>query len=308
MLHVLYTIGPVFVIILLGWFLRAWGFIPVHLIGPLNRMVYYLAIPAMIFREVAKASFQAHFQPVLLGGTLIPVVAVFFLALGIGFVFSIRKKEFGTFLQSSFHGNLGYIGLAVAYYFLGREGFTRASILAAFLMLLQNFLAVLGLQVFSPAEKSSHRLLFFAKKITFNPVITSAMVGIGFSFFRLSIPEPIDRMLAIIGGMALPLALLVIGASLSFGLIKSRFFLALGAGFLKLLALPGLGIASYHWLGLSPAQFLPGLILLASPTATITYVMAGEMEGSTDLASAAVSMNTLLSAATFVLWLGIRYH
>jgi malate permease and related proteins len=307
MLHVLYTVGPIFVIILLGWSLRSRGFLPGNLIGPLNRMVYYLAIPAMIFREVAGASFGSHFQPVLLAGTLLPVVAVFGLALLAGTLCSMPKRNFGTFLQSSFHGNLGYIGLAVAYYFLGKEGFTRASILAAFLMLLQNFLAVLALQAFASKKRTGHRLFFFAGKIAFNPVILSAMAGIAFSLFRIPIPVPADRVLGIISGMALPLALLVIGASLSFGLIRSHLLPAMGAGVLKLLVLPGLGIALYHWLQLSPAQFLPGLILLASPTATITYVMAGEMDGSIELASAAVSMNTLLSAATFVLWLGIKY-
>jgi malate permease and related proteins len=307
MLHVLYTIGPIFVIILLGWSLRSRGFLPGELIAPLNRMVYYLAIPAMIFRAVAGASFDAHFQPALLAGTLLPLVAVFGIALLVGRVFSVSRRKFGTFLQSSFHGNLGYIGLAVAYYFLGKDGFTRASILAAFLMLLQNFLAVLALQAFSSKGRSSHPLFFFAGKIAFNPVIFSAMAGIIFSLFRIPIPVPADRVLGIISGMALPLALLVIGASLSFGLIRSQFLPAIGAGTLKLLVLPGLGIALYHWLRLSPVQFLPGLILLASPTATITYVMAREMDGSIELASAAVSMNTLLSAATFVLWLGIKY-
>jgi malate permease and related proteins len=307
MLHVLYTIGPIFVIILLGWTLRTRGFLPESLIGPLNRMVYYLAIPAMIFREVAEATFGSHFQPLLLAGTLFPLVAVFCLALLAGTLFSVPRRDFGTFLQSSFHGNLGYIGLAVAYYFLGKEGFTRASILAAFLMLLQNFLAVLGLQLFAAADTSARKLTYFVKKIIYNPVIFSAMAGICFSFFRIPIPEPADRILGIISGMALPLALLVIGASLSFGLIRSHLLPALGAGFLKLIVVPGIGIGLYHWLGLSPARFLPGLILLASPTATITYVMAGEMEGSTELASAAVSMNTLLSAGTFVLWLGIKF-
>jgi malate permease and related proteins len=307
MLHVFSTIGPIFVIILLGWFLRAWDFLPSHMIRPLNRMVYYLAIPAMIFREVAQAPFHAHFQPLLLGATLFAVVLVFGMALGSGFLFSISKPEFGTFLQSSFHGNLGYIGFAVAYYFLGKEGFTTASILAAFLMLLQNFLAVLALQAFSCGTESAHRLAFFVKKIIYNPVIFSALAGIGFSFFQIPIPEPADRVLGIISGMALPLALLVIGASLSFGLIRSHLVPALGTGFMKLLALPALGIGLYHWLGLSPEQFLPGLILLASPTATITYVMAGEMEGSTELASAAISLNTLISAGTFVFWLGFKY-
>jgi predicted permease len=71
MLHVLYTTGPIFVIILLGWSLKARGFLPSHMIGPLNRLVYYLAIPAMVFREVAQAPFHAHFQPLLLGTTLL---------------------------------------------------------------------------------------------------------------------------------------------------------------------------------------------------------------------------------------------
>ncbi len=307
MLHVFYTIGPIFVIILLGWLLRTRGFLPFHLIGPLNRMVYYLAIPAMIFREVAHASFHAHFQPLLLGATLSAVVLVFGIAMGTGFLFSISNREFGTFLQSSFHGNFGYIGLAVAYYYLGKDGFTSASILAAFLMILQNFLSVLALQAFASGTRSSRRPVFFAKKSIYNPVIFSSLAGIGFSLFQIPIPEPADRVLGIISGMALPLALLVIGASLSFGLIRSHLVPALGTGFMKLAVLPALGIGFYVWLGLPPEQFLPGLILLASPTATTTYVMAGEMEGSTELASAAISLNTLISAGTFVFWLGFKY-
>ena len=39
--------------------------------------------------------------------------------------------------------------------------------------------------------------------------------------------------------------------------------------------------------------------LLASPTATVSYVMAREMEGDADFAVAAISVNTLLSAVTF---------
>jgi predicted permease len=139
-------------------------------------------------------------------------------------------------------------------------------------------------------------------------VVGSAVLGILFSVSRIPIPEIIDRSLKIISGMALPSALLVIGASISFKLIVCHFKLALGSGFFKLLVLPGVGVLIYRWLGLPNSQFLPGLILLASPTATVTYVMASEMGGSTGLASAAVSMNTLLSALTFVLWLSLFSH
>jgi len=303
MLQVINTIIPVFAVILLGLALRSRELLPVHLLGPLNRLVYYLAIPAMIFREVARAEFQAHFHPLLLAGTLIPVVIMFLLGLGIGRFYGISPRQMGTFLQSSFHGNLGYIALAIAYYLLGEDGFTSASILGGFLMLLQNFLAVLALQLCYQGPEEGRRSMLFMKKILGNPVVLGALAGILFSMLKIPIPEIIDNSLKIIGGMALPLALLVIGASLSFKLLRSHFRLAFAAGVLKLFLLPGLGLLLYLALRIPSGLFLPGLILLASPTATVTYVMASEMQGSPDLATAAVSMNTLLSALTFVLWL-----
>ncbi|MCD6305755.1 MAG: AEC family transporter [Deltaproteobacteria bacterium] len=302
MLQVAYTIAPIFIVILLGWFLNWRSFIPSGLIGPLNRLVYYLAIPAMIFREVARSSFAAYFNPMLLTSTLVPLLIVFGIAWIGASAWSLTPRDRGTFIQSSLHGNLGYIGLAVCYYLLGEKGFTSASILAGFLMLFQNLLSVIGYQASSADTAGGRRLWFFIKKIAGNPVIGSALVGMAFSLFEIPIPEMIDRCLTIISGMALPSALLVIGASLSFGLMRSRIKLFLGAGLLKLVVLPALGVLAYRLAGIPPTRFLPGLILLAAPTATITFVMAGEMNGSTDLATAAISVSTLLSALTFILW------
>ncbi|MDD2391068.1 MAG: hypothetical protein PHP23_15250 [Desulfobacterales bacterium] len=53
----------------------------------------------------------------------------------------------------------------------------------------------------------------------------------------------------------------------------------------------------------SQDAFLPGLILMAAPTATLACVMAKEMHGDTDFAVAAVSLNTLLSAFAYTWWL-----
>jgi hypothetical protein len=305
MLQVLHTIVPVFAVILLGGAIRLGGFLPEGLMGPLNRLVYYLAIPAMIFREVAHAPFKAYFDPVVLWATLIPVALIFGVAAGAGFLFGIARSQMGTFLQSSLHGNLGYIGLAIAYYFLGKEGFTRASILAGFLMLLQNLLAVVGLLSFAGGFDPAHRVRFLFKKIFGNPIILSALAGILFSAVGLAIPEILDKTLGIVSGMSLPLALLVIGGSLSFDLVRSNLPTAVGSALLKLLLMPALGLLLYRWLRVDPAQSLAGLVLLAAPSATVTYVMATEMKGSPDLASAAVSLSTIASSATYAFWMGI---
>ncbi len=301
-MNIVTTIIPIFAVILLGWFARWKGFIKQEFLEPANRLVFYLAIPAMIFRAISRASFKARFDVQVLGTTLFAVVAVFAVAWVVGLLFRMRREQIGTFIQASFHGNLGYIGLAVAFYYLGNEGLVRASIIAGFIMILQNFLAVVALQFNSDVAVSRNKL-GVVLKILGNPVIVSAMAGILFSLAELPIPMIIDRSLDILSGLALPLALLVIGASLSFELMQLRVLRVLAAGLLKLAVLPGLGLALYRLFGLAVPDYIPGLILLASPSATITYVMAKEMKGDTDFAVAAISTSTLLSSVTFSAWL-----
>jgi predicted permease len=302
--EILKTILPIFAIIGLGWSLRRFDFMQEGFLKPANRLVYFVAIPAMIFREIAEAALAEHFRLILVAAALSPVVLVFMGGQVVVRGINLQRYRVGTFLQTSFHGNLGYIGLAVSYYFLGNDGFTRASILAGFIMLLQNFLAVVALSRFSPAQQGSSPFSLL-KRILLNPVILSAMAGITFSITGLNLPEILDRSLKILSGMALPLALLVIGTSLSFTQIRQQLKLTLVISILKLVLLPALGLILFLLLHLYRVEYLPALILLASPTATITYVMASEMGGDPDLATAAISVTTLASAVTFTLWLGL---
>ncbi|MFO7801995.1 MAG: AEC family transporter [Desulfovermiculus sp.] len=304
-MHIVNTIVPIFVVIVVGVVLRRLHYLPQELLAPLNRLVYYLAIPAMIFHQVASASWAAHFQWSLLAATLVPALVVFALAVGIAWLLGLRQGVSGTFIQCSFHGNLGYIGLAVCFYALGDQGLTRASILAGFLMLVQNLLAVTSLLISAKSEQGRPLGRLAAAKIVLNPVILSAVAGIVFSMTGLDLPTLISRSLQIVSGMALPLALMVIGASLSFHLLRRHLALALSAGALKLLLLPGLGLLLAAFWGLDKAVFAPALLLLAGPTATVTVVMAGEMGGAPELASAAVALNTLISAASYTLWLSL---
>ena len=304
-MNIINTIIPIFSIITLGWFVRFKGFIQPEFLGPANRLVYYLAIPAMIFHAISKASLRANFDVAVLLITLLLVLTVFAVAWCVGLFWRIRKGALGTFIQASFHGNLGYIGLAVAYYSLGNDGFVRASIIAGFVMILQNFLAVVALQWNSDDISASKNKWAVVLRILGNPVILSASAGILFSFSGLRLPLVMDSSLKILSGLALPMALLLIGASLSFKLMQLKIFQLFSSSFLKLILLPGLGVIFYRLFHIDPQGYLPGLILLASPTATLTYIMAKEMNGDEDFAVAAVSVCTMLSAVTFSIWLHI---
>ena len=299
------TIIPVFSIILLGWISRKKGFIHADFIGPANSIVFYIAIPAMIFSAISKAKLTAHFNIGILVITLTTALAVCFLAWIFGHICRLKQGRLGSYVQISFHGNLGYIGLAVAFYYLGEDGFVKASILTGFLMILQNLLSVLSLTFNSHQPDSARYGRTIFRNLAGNPVALSAMAGIICSFLNVPIPLIAQRSLDILSGLALPMALLIIGASISFQEIRHRMKWVLSASIIKLFLMPGLGYIAYRALGFSAAEYLPGLILLASPTATVSYVMAKEMKGDPDLSVMAISMSTLLSALTYTFWLNV---
>ncbi len=298
------TIVPIFFIVILGWFLRKKGFVPPEFVGPANKIAFYIAIPAMIFGAISKASFRAEFNPTVLMLTFFSILSVFVISWMTGRAVKTGRNHLGTFIQASIHGNLGYIGLAVAYYHMGQAGFVKAGIIGGFMMLLQNFLSVTALVLFNKEAPKTEKL-FYAKKLFGNPVIISAVAGMLFSVIEVPVPDIIGRVLDMLSGLALPLALLVIGASLSFEVMRQTAVPVLLSSFFKLMLLPGIGFVLYYLNGISSNDYLPGLILLASPTATIAFIMAKEMSGDTDFAVAAISFNTLISAATFIFWLNI---
>lgn len=301
-MEIITTIIPIFSVIALGWVAKVKGFFPDTFMEPANRLVYFWAIPAMIFRSIYQGSFKSQFRIIVLLVAMICIVGIFFIAVVSGIIAKIEKKQMGSFIQSSFHGNLGYIGLAVSYYYLGGDGFVMAGILAGFIMILQNVLAVLILRIYSDGT-SKMSIKSVSLGVMANPVILSAIAGILVSVVGLNIPVVIDRSLDILSGMALPMALLLIGASLSFNMISGRIFPVFFSSGLKLLLLPASALLIYIMIGESADNYLPALILLASPTATLVYVMAQEMKNDTQLAVATISMSTLLSVFTFSLWI-----
>lgn len=297
------TLIPIFIVVLLGWGVRHRGFLPDEFVESANRLVYYVAIPAMMFQSITRSALRDWLNPLVIMPPLIALAVIYLLAWGISRMVYNHRSLKGTFIQSSGHGNLGYIGLAVVYYFLGDNGLAEAGVIAGFMMILQNVLSVMSLQFYAPKNSSAMGLKNYSTNVIGNPIIISIVFGMLVSVIGIPVPVILHRSLTIISGLALPTALLIIGASLSLERVRAFSGLALSAAAIKLLLLPAVGWGLYGLFQLDTTDILPGLILLASPTATVSYVMAKEMHGNSDLAMATISVSTLLSAGTFFLWL-----
>ncbi len=306
MSKVVITIIPIFMLIILGAGVRRLGFMKTEFVAAANRLVFYLAIPALVFRALTKASLRTEFDFT----AVIMMLAAVLVTVGVALIYNHCRKSgdgplSGTFSQAAIHGNLGYIGLAVAFYYLDEGGFARVSMLVGFLMILQNLLGVVLLQFYCCAGSEARRVRDLLLSVLLNPIIIAALSGIAFNLSGLPMPQVFDRFLLILSGLALPMGLLLIGASISFALLRQWLPQAMVVAFLKLILLPGVALLFFVVAGVDEQNFIPALILLAAPTATLTYVMAREMGGHVDLAVAAVSLTTILSALSYALWLGL---
>jgi malate permease and related proteins len=298
------TIVPIFTVIFIGWFAHHKNFFPKSFLEPANRIVFYIAIPAMIFRAISRASFSQSFNLEVLTVALISLTAVYILAWTCGFFLKLKSGSMGSFIQSSAHCNIGYIAFAVAYYYLGDEGLAATAVFAGFIMIIQNFYSVAALTACAGDIKPGNGIgVRVITQVVLNPIIISAAVGIFFSVAKIPLPVFVSRALDILGGLGLPTALLIIGASLSPGRIRTHLSVVLASCAIKLVLLPALALGIFALWGISGPDRLPILIILASPTATVAYVMAGEMGGDTDMAAAVISLCTVLSSVTFLFWL-----
>lgn len=133
-LDIFLIVLPVFLVIGLGFGLRWAKLVDSSFIFQLNRLIYYIALPALLFYKIAEADFTASFNGLLLFGLLLAVLLTCLLAYGFAVWRGYPPEVRGSFCQGAFRGNLAYIGLAIVFNAYGEDGLTTAGILLGFMV------------------------------------------------------------------------------------------------------------------------------------------------------------------------------
>jgi len=299
---------PVFLVIGLGAFLRRIRLIDVNFIHQTNRLVYLIFLPALLFYKIAKADFFSYFNAPLVVGSSLAIGLMFCLSYAYGHLRGYRPASLGSFSQGSFRGNLAYIGLAICLNAYGEVGLTRASILMGFLVPVLNFFAIIALirpqRHLNPEGPKKN----WWREILLNPLILSSFAGIFWSFYQLPVPVILDRSLAIIAGITLPLALLAIGGGFSLQRLKGDLKSAGMATFFKLALLPLIALPLLLLGKVQGMDLSIGLLLAGTPAATATYIMAHQLKADAELAGSIVMLSTLASAFSYTLLLLLLRH
>jgi predicted permease len=292
------TIIPIFLIIIFGYILQQRGLLTAQFIQEANRFVFLFSLPVLIFTGIMKSDIK-DVALVNILSVIIPTLVILCLAFLLALAMRLKKGTLGSFVQTTFHGNITYIGLAVLYYMLGDEGLKKGSILIGFLILVNNTFAIAVLSWTSQKHGNIWKSLASIAK---TPLIIATFVGILLLYLSIPVPKLLMKSMGILANIALPMALIIIGASMSLSTIKSSFKLSAIVAFMKLIVLPSLSLLFCSLYAITPRDALPGIILLATPTATTSFILANQLGGDTELASGVITLSTLLSPFAFIFW------
>lgn len=301
MAEILNVVAPVFLMIAIGYLLGLRGLLAPDANQRLSRLVFYVAAPALLFRSAAHTSIAESVDlKVFLWAATVSVVSAFIVYLLAARGGAARR---GVIAQGAFRSNMVFVGLPVITNAYGDSILGPAAVLIGFMVPVYNVLAVLVLAL--PHQETTGRNIWkrTAREVALNPLIISTVLGLIFAAFKLPIPVSADRTLELLARIAMPLALLVVGASLDLGKLRVEIGPAALVSLLKLVIYPAAVLAGLKAMGVSGNDLYFPVLIMAAPTAVVSHIMAKEMKGDEQLAGAVVIGTTLFSMITISLWL-----
>lgn len=262
----------------------------------LEKLVYYVLFPALLFRALALAKLDFTQTGWLVAAACVFTVAGFLLSLLARPIFGLDQQLHATGSQCGYRFNT-YIGLAIAGSLFGAQGVAIAALLLGVMIPLANFGAV--------AVLAAHSERGFVRELAQHPLVVSSLAGFAWNLAGLGLPGFADQTLALLGQTALPAGLLSVGAAMRIergqGPVGAHaWWLAV-----KLLAVPAIAWALARALGLHGVEAKVLILCAALPTATNAYILAVRMTGDGRAVATQVTVGTVICMATIPAWMAL---
>ena len=299
-------VGPICLLLFLGWFLRRNNTINDQFIEIGSKLVFKVTLPTLLFLSIIKMDREAAIDFQLISYGLVANF-LFFIASIIATKYWVSdKKHHGVIVQGAFRSNTAIIGLAYMANVYGEESLGLAAVYVASHTILYNILSVI---ILSPKETGVNlkMLLGLLKSILKNPLIISIMLGLVFFLLNIPVPNLIKNTGQYFSNMTLPLALLCTGGSLSIRALQDNSFHCRFSTVLKNVIGPIFITGGAYLFGYTGEMLGLVFFMSAAPTAAASYVMARSMGHSAELAANIIAMTTIGSLLTCSLGVSLLY-
>ena len=295
------ALAPVFILIALGWLLRARGFPGAQFWPAAERLVYFVLFPALLFLTTAAADLGAL--------ALLPLAGALIAAIGaiVAFTFALRPllevgdAAFTSVLQGAIRCNT-YVGLAAGSVLFGEVGLTIMGLVVFVVVTTANVISVVALTHYGPRATRPRELLAAVAR---NPLILACVLGFGGNALGIRLPAVAYDTLDVLARASLTLGLLCVGAGLELAHLGRARMAAAVATVLKLLVFPGATALACRLFGFDPVSAAAAVLFTAAPISASSYVLARQLGGDAPMIAGLITMTTIAAIATMPLVLAL---
>jgi len=291
---------PIFAILGVGMLFTRRGIFDASAASILNRFVFYIGAPALLFSLLNSASLAAfEWQILLLYFTSEMVIYAAGMALA-RFVFRREWREAMLLGMTACFVNHVFFVLAMARFLYGEAASAPIAAIIVVDTVLIFALTIVALELSSPGLHSGHKVLGLLVK---HPMLQAIAAGLLVNLMGLPLHDGINTFFHFVGAAASPIGLFALGIILSSTGRRNVDKMALSIVGLKVVAHPLLA-----WLlfssaaGLAhPAWTSSALLVAAGPCGAMPFVLALQYKVNVATIARAVGYSTVISLVTLAL-------
>ncbi|MBQ4423080.1 MAG: AEC family transporter [Clostridia bacterium] len=289
---------PLVLLMATGILIRRVGLVSEDAFRVINRIVFYIGIPTLVFHAVVTGRETARWQYALwVAGS---VLVAFVLSLLLARALTKDPAKRGTLAQAAYRSNDGIFGLAVASALI--PGHTDT--MAFTLVISATLFGVTGVLCYELNRGGRVRIGRVLLNTIKNPILIGGVLALIVRFSGLQLPYVILKPIEYFKSMCTPLGFLVLGGVLSFRSLREDWKLVTVIGAVKLVVFPAaVCTLAYFVGGLRGPELASLFIVFAAPTAMSCLPMASELGGDVKLSGELIAVTTVLSLLTVFVYL-----
>lgn len=295
---------PIFIMMMLGYFLRRIGLVTQEFADAANTFVFKICLPLVLFDDLYQmdiaAAWDGGFVAFCAVATLGSIALCWLVSCAFG-----KQPWRGEFIQASYRSGAAFLGIAFLLSIYGEAGAAPLMVIGA--VPIYNVSAVVILELMRPGKVdrvvSPELIRSTIRGIVTNPIILGILAGVAWSLLRIPMPQVLGIAVADVGGIATPLGLIALGTSFSFRRAFAVGTPSIVASAIKLVGLELVFLPMALAAGYTGQKLVAVMMMLGLPSTVSGYVMARNMGYEGAVNSSVVMLTTLLSSVTITFWL-----
>lgn len=299
---------PVFGLIACGYALARTPLLTPEGVRGLTNFVFYVAIPALLFRTVGRGVPADALNPGIVVAYFGSTLALYGGSMLLGrLAFALPFAESALLGMGATFANSVMLGIPLIYAAFGEAGVVPMTLIVTFHSVIMLGLTTVLIEIGRGRGDLRRLPLVTLAALARNPIIVAIAVGLLWAATGLTLPLAADRFITLLSGAAAPCALASLGASLTEFRIAGNLNESLTMVALKLIAHPLLVyLVAAYVLGLDPQLTALLTIVAALPVGANVFVMAQRYEVYLQRSASGVLISTALavaSVAALMAWL-----